>query len=318
MLQIRIFEEKILQMIERKELEIGFHLLMGHEAIVVGAISSLKKDDYITSNHRTLGRYLARGGDTRKIMAEIFGKESGLCHGKAGEMLIADKSTGLLFSSVTVAAGIPVAVGAALALQRISKTDRIVACFFGDGATCNGVFHEALNLAAVRKAPVLFVCENNGLSINIPQREWLSTNTVAERAAGYGIPGVRVDGTDVEAVREITLEAAERARRGQGPTLIDATTVRLRPHKEGLADNRSPDEIAKEWEKDPVGLYEKKLLREHLISETRIDEMKRSLQKEIDDAVEFAKKSEFPEISELNDNLYSPRMSAAFSRASSN
>ena len=318
MLQIRIFEEKILQMIERKELEIGFHLLMGHEAIVVGAISSLKKDDYITSNHRTLGRYLARGGDTRKIMAEIFGKESGLCHGKAGEMLIADKSTGLLFSSVTVAAGIPVAVGAALALQRISKTDRIVACFFGDGATCNGVFHEALNLAAVRKAPVLFVCENNGLSINIPQREWLSTNTVAERAAGYGMPGVRVDGTDVEAVREITLEAAERARRGQGPTLIDATTVRLRPHKEGLADNRSPDEIAKEWEKDPVGLYEKKLLREHLISETRIDEMKRSLQKEIDDAVEFAKKSEFPEISELNDNLYSPRMSAAFSRASSN
>lgn len=315
MLQIRIFEETILDLIEKKELEIGFHLLMGHEAIVVGASSVLRKDDCLTSNHRTLGRYLARGGDTRKIMAEIFGKESGLCHGKAGEMLIADKGTGLLFSSVTVAAGIPVAVGAALALQRIPDNDRIVACFFGDGATCNGIFHEALNLAAVRKAPVVFVCENNGLSINIPQKEWLSTTTVAERASGYGMPGVRVDGTDVEAVRTAMLQAVERARNGLGPTLIDAVTVRLRPHKEGLADNRSPEEMAREWERDPVGLYEKKLLRERQIDTAVLEEIVRKLRKEIDEAVEFAEKSEFPKISELRDNLYSPRMTASFSRA---
>jgi acetoin:2,6-dichlorophenolindophenol oxidoreductase subunit alpha len=314
MMRIRIFEEKVLELIERKELELGFHLLMGHEGVMTGVSKALRKDDYFTSNHRTMGRYLSRGGDPKKIMAEIFGKETGLCKGKAGEMLIADRGIGLLFSSVTVAAGIPVAVGAALALKRIPKNDKVVACFFGDGATCNGIFHEAMNVAAVHKAPVLFVCENNGLSINIPQNEWMSTRTVAEKASAYGMHGERVDGTDVEAVNVVARDAVARARSGSGPTLIDATTIRLRPHKEGLADNRTMNQMREEWKRDPIGLYISKLEIEGTINKNLVNEMKMNLGKEIDEAVEYAKAGSFPQESELMDNLYSEQMSNAFAR----
>jgi TPP-dependent pyruvate/acetoin dehydrogenase alpha subunit len=314
MLRIRIFEERILKLIENKELELGFHLLMGHEAIVAGVSKALRKDDYITSNHRTLGRYLSRGGDARKIMAEIFGKETGLCQGRAGEMLIADKSVGLLFSSVTVAAGIPVAVGAALGIKHYKKTDQVVACFFGDGATCNGIFHEAMNVATVHKAPVIFVCENNGLSINIPQGEWMSTKTVAERGSAYGMPSKLVDGTDVEAVYKVASKAVKRARDGLGPTLIDAVAVRLRPHKEGLSDNRSPLETKKLWKKDPIELYVKKLIQSHVLNNKMLSEMKLEIKNDIEDAVNYARSSSFPNSSGLMENTYSEEMSDIFSK----
>ncbi len=309
---MRLFEEKLLHLIETKELELGFHLLMGHEAIMAGVSAALRSDDYFTSNHRTLGRYLSRGGEARKLISEIYGKETGVCHGKAGEMLIADKSIGLLFSSVTVAAGIPVAVGAAIAIKNYLKTDQVVATFFGDGATCNGVFHEAMNLAAVQRAPIIFVCENNGLSINIPQSEWMSTKTVAERASAYGMHSVRVDGTNVEAVYRAALQAAKRARSGLGPSLIDAVTVRLRPHKEGLADNRTEKELRNVWKKDPVSLYSKKLIRAGLMDKKKLAVMKGELNEEIEDAVKFARASEFPKESELMKDLYGETLEGLF------
>ena len=314
MMRIRAFESKMLELIHLKELEAGFHLLMGHEAIVVGVSHALRSSDYVTSNHRAIGRYLSRGGDSKKIMAEIYGKATGVCRGRAGEMLIADRSKGLLFSSVTVAAGIPVAVGAAISLRLYSKSDHVVATFFGDAATCNGIFHESMNIAAVHKAPIIFVCENNGLSINISQSAWMSTKTVAEKAVAYGIVGVKVDGTDVEAVYDAASEAVDRARRGLGPTLIDAVTVRLRPHKEGMFDNRSVEQLKADWERDPLALYKAKLKTSHILQDSLENEMRSELEQEIEVAVNYARMSPFPEDSELMDNLYSPPMNAAFSR----
>jgi pyruvate dehydrogenase E1 component alpha subunit len=313
MMRIRAFENRLLELIERKELELGFHLMMGHEATAVGVCKALKHGDYITSNHRTLGRYLALGGDSRRIMAEIFGKKSGLCKGKAGEMLIADKSVGFLFSSVTVGAGIPVATGAALAIKYYLKTNQVVASFFGDAASCNGPFHEALNLAAVHKAPVIFVCENNGLSINVPQSQWMSTKTVAERAAAYGIPGESIDGTDVEEVFRVATGAIERARSGAGPTLIDAETIRLRPHKEGLADSRSQLELKEAWKRDPLAVHLIRLKNAGILNDETQRRMKEAILTEMEEAVNFARNSPFPDDSELFADLFSPKTAEAFS-----
>ena len=229
-------------------------------------------------------------------------------------MLIADKNKGLLFSSVTVAAGIPVAVGAAMALKLYYKTDQVVATFFGDAASCNGIFHEAMNIAAVHKAPVIFVCENNGLSINIPQHEWMSTKTVVEKAAGYGMPGKVVDGTDVEAVYEVSSQAVDRARSGLGPTLIDAVTVRLRPHKEGMFDNRTEDQLKKDWSRVSIALFSAKLKSEGVLDDRIEAEIKSALDQEINDAVIFAENSPFPKVSEINDNLFSDKMAKIFSQ----
>jgi pyruvate dehydrogenase E1 component alpha subunit len=313
LLRIRIFEEKVLELIEGKELEIGFHLLMGHEASAVGVASALRADDYVTSNHRTLGRYLTRNGRADRLMAEIFGKATGVCKGKAGEMLIADRSCNFIFSSVTVGAGIPVAVGAALAIKMQKRTDQVVGCFFGEAASSNAAFHEALNLAGVHKAPVVFACENNGYSINVPQSEVLATKTVAERAAAYGMPGVRVDGSDVEAVYRAATAAVRRARRGGGPTLIEIETARLRPHKEGLADTRSPEEMARCWKKDPVSNYLRRLKREGHLSKAAEGSLRSELSSEVMEAVNFAKRSPYPDEAEIYRDLYDESLRPLFS-----
>lgn len=314
MMRIRMFEEKVIELIERKELEPGFHLLMGHEAVTVGVCRALGVGDYITSNHRTMGRYLCRGGSMKKLMAEIFGRATGLCKGKAGEMLIADRHTGLIFSSVTVGAGIPVAVGAALGIKYYTKKNQVVAALFGDAASGNALFHEALNLAAVNRAPVLFVCENNGLSINIPQREWMSGQTVAQKATGYGIPGVQIDGSDVEDVYRTATKAIMRARNGRGPTLIDAKVVRLRPHKEGMADTRSRREMASCWKKDPILLYAGKLKVQGLLTNAKEAAMRHLINEEVEEAVGYARASPVPETPELFTDLYTERTTEIFSR----
>jgi len=312
MLRIRIFEEQVIRLIGLKELEIGFHLLMGHESAVVGVSSALRSDDYITSNHRTLGRYLARGGSMNKIMAEIFGKSTGVCEGKAGEMLIADKSCGFLFSSVTVSAGIPVAAGAGLAIKLL-KTDQVVASFFGDAASGNAPFHEALNIAATHKAPVIFVCENNGYSINVRTSELMSTKTIAEKARAYAIPGIRVDGSDAESVYGAARQAVSRARSGKGPTLLEVVTVRLRPHKEGIGDTRSKRELAVAWKRDPVALYTNKLRKLGVLTTAAERDLHSEIESEVASATEFARRSEFPDETKLYDELYSEKVSNLFS-----
>lgn len=304
MLRIRMFEEKVLELIEEGKLESGFHLLMGHEAVTAGVSEAMRPTDYVTSNHRTMGRYICRGGDMKLMMAEVMGKATGLCKGKAGEMLIADTKSRLIFSSVTVGAGIPVAVGAAIAAKKYLDTDDIAVAYFGDGASCNATFHEALNMAAVHRAPVLFICENNGLSINIPQREWMPTETVAERSRAYCIPGVSVDGTDVEAVHRVAQVAITRARRGLGPSLIDAQVVRLRPHKEGLRDTRSSKELKTLWRRDPVGRYLKALRASGLLTRSGESRMRDEIQDEVNEAVEFATSSAYPDDLELYRDLY--------------
>ena len=312
MLRMRMFEERILKEIESGNLEIGFHLLEGHEATVAGVCASLRTTDYVTSNHRSLGRYLSRGGDMNKLMAEIFGKATGICRGKAGEMLFSDFSVGHAFTSVTVGAGIPVAVGIAMAIKLRMKTDQVAVAFFGDAATTNASFHESLNLASVQKAPVVFVCENDGLSINVPQTEYQSTRTVAEKGAAYGIEGLFVDGTDPEAVRRTAMHAVKKARNGKGPTLIDAQVVRLRPHKEGMGDTRSEEELAASRRRDPVIRYTRLLSKEGVVTEQQERKIRREIEGQIDKAVDFARTSPFPGTSEIFKDLYSDEMNLLF------
>jgi len=312
MLRMRLFEERILKEIKAGNLEIGFHLLEGHEATVAGVCAGLRSDDYVTSNHRSLGRYLSRGGDMNKLMAEIFGKATGICRGKAGEMLFSDFSVGHAFTSVTVGAGIPVAVGIGLAIKLRMKTDQVVVSFFGDAATTNASFHESLNLAAVQKAPVIFVCENNGMSINVPQAEYMSTRTVGEKGVAYGIEGLVIDGTDPEAVLVAASHAVKKARRGGGPTLIDAQVVRLRPHKEGLADTRSKEELIASRRKDPVLRYTRALYKERAITLEQERGIRREIEDEVGKAVDFARASPYPAESEIFKDLYSDEMNAAF------
>jgi len=294
MLRIRLFEEKILELISIGEIDKGYHISFGHEAAAVGVCSLLQRDDYVTSNHRGPLHYLAKGGDPRKLMAELYGKATGCCSGKGGEMLLVDRSIGLLYSSTFVGANISVAVGIGFAIKK-KMTGQVVAAFFGDGASCNASFHEALNIAAVHKLPVLFVCENNEYSINVHQSEWMAAVSVANMAAAYNIPGILVDGTSVFDVINAANEAIRRARNGEGPTLIDAKVVRIRSHKETVPDNRDPDLIRDCISRDPLPRYINELMKQSILSDELLLKMKEKIRREVEESVSFARESPYPE-----------------------
>jgi TPP-dependent pyruvate/acetoin dehydrogenase alpha subunit len=232
MKKIREFETKAAELFAEGSIPGFVHLYIGEEAVATGVCANLKDSDYITSTHRGHGHIIAKGGDLKYMFAELFGKATGYCKGKGGSMHIADADRGILGANGIVGAGHNIAVGAGLS-AKYRGTDQVCVCFFGDGSTNQGTFHESLNLASIWKLPVIFVCENNLYGISMHQSRHQAIQDVADRAVAYNIPGVVVDGNDVLAVYEAAKEAIDRARNGQGPTLIECKTYRQRGHFEG-------------------------------------------------------------------------------------
>lgn len=302
---IRQFETLVSNLYAKNRIPGFVHLYIGQEAVATGACNALRKDDFITSTHRGHGHVIAKGGDVKKMMAELYGKETGYCHGKGGSMHITDMEIGMLGANGIVSGGIPIAVGAAYGAAKIHKTDQVALSFFGDGATSEGPLYEALTFSSAWKLPMIFVCENNlfGVSTNL---ERISPSTdVAPRVAGWGIPTTIVDGNDVLAVRGATLKAVERARSGEGPSFIECKTWRHHGHFEGENPTYRDGKEHEEWmERDPIPNYRKKLVEDFNIETRELDEIDARIEKLLAEAVDFAESSPFPKPEEAMDHLY--------------
>jgi len=309
MLRIRRFEEQVGKLFAQGQLPGFVHLYIGEEAVGAGVCAALRDDDYIISTHRGHGHVIAKGGDFNRMMAELFGKATGYCKGKGGSMHIADFSIGMLGACGIVGGGIPVAVGAGLS-ARTRGTDQVSVTFFGDGAANEGSFHESLNLASVLNLPVVFVCENNQYGEFTPADKAMNIKDIAIRAAGYGIPGVVVDGTDALAVYEAASEAVARARRGEGPTLLEAKTHRKGGHAEGeeafLAGQQYRSEAEREdaLRKDPVLKLHEILLSRQLVAVEQLETLDEEIVQAVTAAVEFARNSPDPEIESIYEDMW--------------
>ena len=302
---IRRFEERASDDFQAGKIYGVVHCYIGQEAVAVGVCAALNRDDQIISTHRGHGHCIAKGADLNRMMAELYGKRTGYCKGKGGSMHIADFGIGMLGANGIVAGGIPIVTGAGLAAQLESK-GRVAVSFFGDGAASAGPFHESLNIAALWKLPMLYVCENNSYGVNTSVAEAVSVKDVADRAAAYGIPGVVVDGNDVLAVYEVAEAAVNRARAGHGPTLIEFKTYRWRAHTEikGTPDRRPPEEVEEWKQKDPIARLARRLTEQGLLTEDgwkRIDE---EVLQAIDAAVAFATESPFPELDTAVEDVF--------------
>lgn len=298
MVTIRTFETKEAQ-VYRQGLQDGFvHLYLGEEAIATGVCAVLRKDDYITSTHRGHGHLIARGGDVKKMMAELFGRETGYCKGKGGSLHIADFDLGMLGANGIVGGGIPIATGAGLSAKK-RKTDQVTACFFGDGATNQGTFHESLNMASIWKLPVIYVCENNGYGVTTSIYKVSNVaDDLSVRAKAYGIPGIKIDGNDVLEVYSTAAEAVAKARRGEGPTFMVCTTCRHSGHYEGEMESapsyRTESEMDECKKRDPIPRYRRYLISEEGIPEKELDEIDDEVSDQIEEAVRFAQESPRP------------------------
>jgi pyruvate dehydrogenase E1 component alpha subunit len=302
---IRHFEEKAVELFLKGVLPGFLHSSLGQEAVSVGACSALREDDYIISTHRGHGDIIAKGARVDLMMAELFAKKTGYCKGKGGSMHIADLDLGILGASGIVGAGLPIINGAALACQ-LKGTDQVSLCFFGDGASNTGSFHEAFNMASVWNLPVIFVCQNNLYAESTPQWVHQKVRDISVRGGSYGIPGVSVDGNDVIAVYEATSEAVERARKGLGPTLIECKTYRWLGHYVGDPSTtyRRKEEV-EEWKKrDPLKLYQTKLLERKVCSEKDLYDIDQKIEKEIEEAVKFAQSSPDPKPEDALEDVY--------------
>jgi pyruvate dehydrogenase E1 component alpha subunit len=304
MLEIRLFEEKVFELYGQNLVPGTIHLYAGEEAVAVGVCSALSKDDYITSTHRGHGHCIAKGADLKRTMSEILGKKTGYCKGKGGSMHIADFSIGMLGATAVVGAGLPIAVGAALS-ARLRKTDQVVACFFGEGASNQGTFHESINMASAWKLPVIFVCENNLYAMGTRQSRIMNIDNISDRAASYRILGVSVDGNDVLTVYEAARVAAEQARKGEGPTLIECRTYRQRGHSRVDPAKYRPQEEVEEWlRKDPIKRLRDKLIQTNISTEAKLQEIEKRVSNEIEDAVKFAVESPYPAPEEALEDVY--------------
>jgi pyruvate dehydrogenase E1 component alpha subunit len=306
MVRIRKFEEKALKLFEANVLRGSVHLCIGQEAIASTVCSRLSKDDYITSTHRGHGHCIAKGAKTDLAMAELMGKATGYCKGKGGSMHIADVTEGNLGANAIVGAGIPIATGGGLA-AKLRGSKQAVVCFFGDGASNQGAFHEGINLAAVWKLPVVFICENNLYGISVHTRESTSVENIADRAAAYNIPGHCIDGNDVFAVDEAVEKALARARAGEGPTLIEAKTYRWMGHWTGDPQVYRTKEEVEGWKKKcPILRLRKHLLEEGVLSEKEIEAIETEAQAEIDYAEKFARESPDPDPAKVLEDVFAP------------
>ena len=303
--KIRTFENRVAELFADGKIPGFVHLYVGEEAVATGVCANLTDNDYITSTHRGHGHLIAKGGDIKQMMAELFGKKTGYCKGKGGSMHIADLDLGIMGANGIVSGGPPLAAGAALACQYLEK-DSVAICFFGDGASNQGTTHEAMNLATCWKLPVVFVNENNMYGISSCTINSMCVPNIADRAAAYDMPGVVVDGNDVIAVHEAAAEAIDRARQGKGPSLIECKTYRHRGHFEGDACSYRDDSELEEWkEKDPIPRLEEKLVEMNLLDNAKIEEIKSSLQNDLAEAEKFAEESPLPDVSELTEDVYS-------------
>ena len=276
--------------------------------MAVGACAALRDDDYITGNHRSHGHPIAKGGDVRRAMAELLGKSTGFCKGKGGSMHLADFSIGILGESGIVASALPVAVGAALA-SKMQGNDRVVVPFFGDGASNQGACHEAMNLAAIWKLPVIFLCENNQYAVTTHFSETVAVENISDRSVAYNMPGVMVDGQDVVAMYEAVREAVARARAGEGPSLIEARTYRFEDHSEGLnriiRDPYRTDEELEYWmQRDPIKLHGKTLIEQGIATQEEVDQVRAEVASAIEEALQFARDSPYPEAEDLLTDMY--------------
>jgi pyruvate dehydrogenase E1 component alpha subunit len=290
----REFEERLYNLFLTEVMPGTMHQYTGQEAVAVGICAALRPDDYITSTHRGHGHAIAKGVSFDSLMAEMFAKETGCCGGMGGSMHVTDASVGMLGATGVVGGGIPIATGAALSAQ-LRGSDQVAVSFFGDGAVNEGAFHESLNQAGVWKLPVIYVCENNLYAFSVPASVASAVTDVADRVAGYGFPGVSVDGNDVLAVYEAATQAVERARRGDGPTLIECKTYRHRGHSRFEKSNYRTDEEVQAWIKlDPVARFRRLLVERGALSEAEADEIRQAVLSELNEAVAFARRSPEP------------------------
>jgi len=305
MMEIRGFEDKVFELLARNVLQGASHVYAGQEAVAVGACSAIDTRDYITSTHRGHGHSLALGADLKLMMAELCGKATGYCKGRGGSMHIADVKNRNLGATGIVGGNIPVGTGAALACK-LRKSDSVVLCFFGDGASNEGTFHESLNMAGKWKLPVIYVCENNLYGMSVAFERACAINDIASRARGYAMPGVIVDGQRVLEVRKAVQEAVAFARAGNGPTLIEAKTYRYRGHsRSDPRVYRTKEEEAYWHERDPIKLFREDLLKQNAITEAEFDALQALVNEELAAAEKFAvDESPYPNPAELHDDVY--------------
>ena len=306
MVRIRVFETEAGRLAEAGKIPGALHLYVGEEAVAAGVMVHLSDDDWITSTHRGHGHLIAKGGEFDRMFAELFGRATGYCRGKGGSMHISNMELGMLGANGIVGAGPPIAVGAAFS-TKFRKTDRVAVSFFGDGASNEGSFHEAANMAALYKLPAVFVCENNGYGEYTPQKNHQAIKDVADRAAGYGMPGVVVDGMDAVAVYEAADAAIERARRGDGPTLLECKTYRFFDHVgvRGMGLSYRTDEELQEWQKrDPIHLFEAQLAQAGILDQAGAAAVHDAVLAAVKAGIEFAEASPLPDASTLLDDVY--------------
>jgi pyruvate dehydrogenase E1 component alpha subunit len=304
MVTIRTFENKAAELFAAGKLPGFVHLYIGEEAVATGVCANLTAQDYITSTHRGHGHLIAKGGKVDLMMAELYGKATGYCKGKGGSMHIADVDLGILGANGIVGAGQPIAVGAAFACK-YKGSGAVAVCFFGDGASNRGTFHEALNLASIWKLPVVFVCENNMYGISNCQRDHMNICDISDRAAAYGIPGVTVDGNDVVAVFEAAAEGVKRARQGDGPSLIECKTWRWRGHFEGdPATYKNPEEQKSWLQKDPIPRLAQKIIELGCATEADLAQIADAVKAQVAAAVAFAESSPDPVPADVLTDVY--------------
>jgi len=306
MVRIRLFEEAAGRLAESNRLPGFLHLYVGEEAVAAGVCGALNDDDHITSTHRGHGHLVAKGGDFNRMMAELMGKATGYCKGKGGSMHISDTSLGMLGANGIVGAGSPIAVGAAFA-NRYRGRGQVAVAFFGDGSTNIGAFHEAANMACALHLPIVFACENNEYGEFTPRDKTMAITDIVDRAAGYGMPGVIVDGMDVIAVHEAAVEAVERARTGGGPSLIEAKTYRFYNHH-GVQNlglkYRSDDEVAMWKQRDPIFTLEDRMIENKAATRDQFDAIWAELRAGIEAAIAFADESPYPTPDQITVGVY--------------
>lgn len=302
---IRSFEERVEKLFQQGMIHGTMHLCIGQEATAVGTCAVLEEKDKIITTHRGHGHAIAKGMEVNRMMAELLGRATGYCKGKGGSMHIADLDKGNLGANGIVGAGLPLATGAALA-SKMKKLGYVVVCFFGDGASNEGAFHEALNLASIWDLPVIFLCENNQYGMSGSVKEMINIDHIADRAASYGIPGRVIDGNNLFEVMDTVKEAVERARNGEGPTLIEAKTYRWKGHSRSDAKKYRTREEESHWknQKDPIMLFHNKLIDDEIITEEDYRMIQDRVIREIEDAVEFSENSPLPDLESLEEDVY--------------
>jgi len=308
MRRIRRFEETAQELYRRGTVVGLLHLYIGEEAVATGVCLALHDDDYITSTHRGHGHLIAKGGDTKRLLAELCGRATGYCQGKGGSMHAADLGLGVLGANGVVGGGFGIATGAALSAKQ-RRSGQVVACFFGDGAANQGIFMEVLNMAALWQLPVVYVCENNGFGEYTRYEEaTVSKQPIGARAAAFGLPTAQVDGNDVVAVYQAAKDAIDRARAEGGPSFIEARTYRLGGHHMGdvgfSRGYRTKEELDEHWQQEPVGRFRAWLAHNEVIGEPTLTAIEARVEAEMQEAIDFVNQSPLPTVSELEDHVY--------------